>query len=225
MLREYLLESLKFFKENYLALAMIVLVIMVPLEIIDVIYARSLPTDVSFTMQLPMIILGLLVYPIVTASLIFYMAATITGESISIRNSWLLGLLYSARLFILVVIVNILIILGLSLLIAPGIYLIVRYSFSDFELLLNNQSPINAMKRSWGITADYFSIILRGLFVITLILIVPYVTLLFVIGDLIRESQYLDSTLNLAYSTFSTFYMVFLFHVYLRVRSAGEIPE
>jgi uncharacterized protein UPF0259 len=103
---------------------------------------------------------------------------------------------------------------GFILLIIPGVIFTIRYSFSEFELLLNQSKPLDAMRNSWDTTKDYMWIIFGGYAVITIVLFVPY----YLVESLFDESSifyWVIYTLsNITYSVLSVLYTIFAFRIY-----------
>lgn len=192
---------------------------MVPQEIATVIYSNLYLTDDShFLLYVPPILLELALYPIYTAGLIFYIASVITDKKIDVKTSLLLGIKNWGQLLTLIIILDLLVTVGLLLLIVPGIYLAVRYFFSEIELLLNNQRPIKAMEQSWALSKAHFSTIFRGLIVITAILLTPYIFLYLAIGEYLKESHLVGSAVDLVYGVLGSLYTIFAFRMYQVVR-------
>lgn len=215
MLQNLLSDSLRLFRNHYIPIALIVLPIVVPIEILDVIYSNYILDDESgFVEQLPIMFIGYLVYPIYTAGVIFYIASVVVGDAISTKTSWRLGIKYWLPLFMLNVFVGVVIVFGLLLLVIPGILFIARYAFSEFELLLNERRPLDAMKESWETTRKFIWIILGGFLVITIVLVGPYLILANVLEQLELELGILDNFINIIYSVLGSIYLIFSFRVY-----------
>ena len=194
---------------------MIILPIYVPVEIFDVVYTMYvLGEEPGLLEQFPPMIIALLAYPIYTAGLIFYIASAVAEETIDTKTAWKLGIKYWAQLLLLSIIVGASIMLGFLLLIIPGIILVARYAFSEFELLLNNRRPLDAMKCSWDTTKSLIWTILGGYLVIAIVLYSPYISLVAVFGNEEFELGLLDNALNILYSVLSSIYMIFTFRVY-----------
>lgn len=215
MLQSLLLDSVRFFRKHYIPIAMIVLPIFIPLEILDAVYSNYvLKEDSGFLELLPIMFIGLLVSPIYTAGVIFYISSVVAGDAIDTKTSWKLGVKYWMPLFILNVFVGVVVALGFVLLVIPGIILLARYAFAEFELLLNNSLPLDAMKDSWETTRKFIWIILGGYLVIAIVLMVPYYVLDAVLEYLELELGILDNILNIIYSVLAAISTIFTFRVY-----------
>lgn len=215
MLQNLLFDSVRLFRTHYIAIAMIVLPIFIPVEIFDAIYSSYiLDEDSSFFEQLPIMFVGILVSPIYTAGVIFYIASVLVGDAIDTKTSWRLGIKYWMPLFVLNFFVGLVVMLGFLLLVIPGIIFIARYAFAEFELLLNNRSSLDAMRESWETTRKFLWLILGGYLVITLVLMVPY----YILGELLEQLELelgiLDNFINIIYSVLGFIYMIFSFRLF-----------
>ena len=194
---------------------MIVLPIYVPVEVFNAIYTMfALGEEPELLEQLPPMFVSLLAYPIYTAGVIFYIASAVAGEAINTKTAWKLGIKYWAQLLLLSILVGISIMVGFLLLIIPGIILVARYAFSEFELLLNNRRPLDAMKCSWDASKNFIWTILGGYLVITIVLFGPYFGLVAIIGNEDFELGLFDNALNIIYSVLNSIYIIFAFRVY-----------
>lgn len=215
MIQNLLFDSVRFFRKHYIPIAMIILPIFIPIEIFDAIYSNYvLKEDSGLLEQLPIMFIGLLVSPIYTAGVIFYISSAVAGDAIDTKSCWRFGIKYWMPLFILNVFVGTVITLGFLLLVIPGIILLARYAFAEFELLLNNSRPLDAMKSSWETTRKFVWIILGGYLVITIVLVAPYYILDSALEHLEIELGILGNFLNIIYSVLGVIYTIFTFRVY-----------
>ena len=215
MLKESLTDSWSLFKSHAIALSIIILPIVVPIDVFTALYQYFLDSDeYKFTEQLIPMIIGFVAYPIYAAGIVFYMASVISGERIDTKTSWRLGAKFWLPYVIMSVFVGLTVMLGLALLVIPGIIFAVRYAFSEFDLLLNQSKPFDAMKSSWDLTKDYMWVLLGGYVIITLVLYAPY----YLIASLFDESSIsfwvLDASSNIIYSVLGALYTIFAFRVY-----------
>ena len=157
MLNTALSDSWSFFKTHLVALSLIILPIVIPLEIVTSVY-HSMYTGNEFVMADELFPMGLYftVYPIYTIAVVFYLAGAINSEFQSTKALWKLGLQYWLPFNILNFLIGVMIVSGFIVFIIPGVILAIRYLFAQFELLLNNARPLAAMKTSWENTGQYF---------------------------------------------------------------------
>ncbi len=167
---------------------------------------------------------GFLAYPVYSVGVICYITSVITGDRIDTVTAWKLGIKFWNPYLALTALVGITVMFGLILLIVPGIILSIRYSFSGFDLLLNNSKPIDAMKNSWNGTKDYFWLLLGGYAVITVGLYAPYVLISSSFDDANIPFLVFDTTANLIYAVLGVLNTIFAFRIYDLAREQRNLP-
>ena len=100
------------------------------------------------------------IYPIYTAALILFMAKSAKKEHPKSTEIIALSLRLWWPVFILTIINLSLGLVGLLLFIIPGIWVVVRLSFAEFFLILNDLKPWEAISQSFKTTKQYFWFIL-----------------------------------------------------------------
>lgn len=220
MLITSLKESWSFFKIHFIALSIIILPIAAPVELFTSLYEYFLNSDEFHFIEavVPMAV-NAVTYPIYTIAVIFYIASVITGETIDTKTLWKLGAKFWLPYIIMSAMIIITVISGFILFILPGIILIIRYAFSEFDLLLNKNTPLNALKNSWSETKEYMWIIFGGYILITFALFVPF----YLITSIFEGSSIfywvLHTLLNITYSLFGVLYTIFAFRIYEHAKS------
>lgn len=183
MLKQSLLDSWNFFKNHANTLFLIVLPIVIPLQIALAIIFSDPPASAEGAQNVSpeqlayvfkRIFVEFLFAPIYRIAVIVYLASVIDGNILSRMSCWKLGLKYWAPYLALSLIVGFVVSTGLMILILPGIFLMVRLAFAEFELLFNNNSPLGSIKNSFLATGPHFGVILRGYLVIFAVLFAPY---------------------------------------------------
>lgn len=215
MLQQSLTDSWSFFKSNVAALSVIILTIIVPIEIFVSLYEYFFVSeDGTYTEQLVPVIIGTLVYPIYAVAVVLYIASIISGEKIEPLTLLQLGIKFWWKYLVLSTFIGLIVIFGLILLVIPGVIFSARYAFAEFDLLLNQSRPLDAMKHSWDSTKEYVWVILGGYTVITVALYVPF----YLVAALFDESsisfKVLDTVTNMAYPILGAMYTIFAFRVY-----------
>lgn len=215
MIIKSLKESWSFFKNHFIALSIIILPIVVPVEILSTLYQYFLTSDeFSFIDEIVPMVLNAVTYPIYTIAVIFYIASIITGEALNTKMLWKLGAKFWLPYIVMSTMMIVTVLSGFILLIIPGFILIIRYAFCEFDLLLNKNKPLDALKNSWRETKKYMSVILVGYVIITFALYAPY----YLIVSLIDESSLvywvLSPVTNIVYSVFAILYTIFAFRIY-----------
>jgi hypothetical protein len=226
MLKQSLHDSWFFFKNHVISLSIIILPIVIPVGIISMLYQELIASaEFSWSDQIITMLISVVAYPIVSIAVIFYIVSAISGEIVNTKTLWQLGIKFWLPYFILTAIITIAIIFGLVLLLVPGIILAVRYSFSEFDLLLNKSSPLDAMKSSWNLTKEYMWVLLGGVTVITIALYGPF----YLVSALFDESgtvfKAFTSAINMILAVFDTIYTIFIFRIYELAKSQrSQLP-
>ena len=208
---ELLKDSWSFFKIHAVAISLIVLPFVVPVELFIALYQHVL-TDGTEEI-IPMVI-NFIVYPVYTIAVVFYIASFVSGEAIGPKALWRLGAKYWFPYITLSVLVGLATIGGLVLLVIPGIIVMIRCAFAEFELLLNQREPVAAIKASVESTKEYFWIILAGFAVITVCLYAPYYLLVALFDEASTAYWIIEMLASFAYSVLDVLFIIFAFRVY-----------
>jgi len=220
MLIKSLKESWSFFKIHSVALSIIILPIAAPVEIFSSLYEYFLNSDeFHFIEEMVPMAVNAITYPIYTIAVIFYIASVITGETLNTKMLWKLGAKFWLPYIIMSAMIIITVVSGFILLIVPGIILIIRYAFSEFDLLLNKNKPLNALKNSWSETKEYMWVIFGGYVIITFALVVPYYLIAAIFEGSSISYWVLYTLLNIAYSVLAVLYTIFAFRIYEHSKS------
>ncbi len=108
------------------------------------------------------------------------------------------------------------ILIGFSLLIIPGVYLYVKFIFTNQEVLLGRETNITkALENSWNHTTNRWGSIFR----ITLIFELPLLLISFTLGGL--PPGWEDTARVLLTTVFQTWVTLVLTHVYLQITKKG----
>lgn len=216
MLKKSLQDSWSFFKNHIVALSLIVLPIAAPVEIFNALYLYFATSEENVLSEqiLPMAIY-FMAYPVYSVAVVFYITSIISGEGgRDTRTLWRLGIKYWAQYFILTFIIGIAVTFGLMLLIVPGIILMARYAFAEFDLLLNKSKPLEAIRNSWFLAKNYMWVILGGYVFITVVLFLPSYLISSIFDETSISYWVIDTVLNMAYSVLAVMYTIFAFRVY-----------
>jgi uncharacterized membrane protein len=123
-------------------------------------------------------IIDLLFYPLYTAALIIFMAARSNGELPRVANVLAVAVAMWPRFAVLAALNYILLTIGISLLLIPGIYVLVKLAFSEYLLVLRGLTPLAAMRGSFTQTTGHFArILLCGLCAVTPLLVIQFFSL------------------------------------------------
>ena len=161
VLQALLLDSFRFFRNHLFSILLIIVPVVFPIELFRDYYAESLVgQEANLTSEFPVLLLGLLVYPIYAGGIIFFIASVVSGNRLNVRSCWLLGLKYWGPFLLLSLLLGLVTGIGFVLFLVPGVIVLVRFSFAEFDLLLKGQSPVDALRLSWDATRPYFWLIL-----------------------------------------------------------------
>jgi len=224
MLQNFLWDSVVFYKNHFIMLSAIILPIVIPIDIFSAVYLSSfVGEEFVFSEQWLPLSINILFYPIYSIGVIYYMVATINGQTINVSRCWSLGIKYWFPYFILTFLVVLMVFLGFMFLIIPGIIIAIKYSFSEFELLINNKNPLHSLKSSWGLTKGYAFTVFGGFFVISVFIYAPFIFLNMSLD--LSDSVYFDTMSNIIMSLLAPLYTVFTYRVYEYANSNKEIKS
>lgn len=146
-------DSFYFFRINLWAIMRLCL----PLVVVEAL-ARELVARVSGPDATVMydVAVGLLFYPLYTAALILFLDARTDGYEPQGRHLLGKALHLWPRFALMAAISTLLIMFGMWLFVLPGLYLMIKLSFSEYLLVLRNISPLQAMRESFDMTKGKF---------------------------------------------------------------------
>lgn len=226
MLNNLLLDSWRFFANHLRVIVIIVLPIVVPIEVFAAVYEYYFLGDQPTMQQLLMLrIPSIIASPIYSVAVVFYIASVVYNKPLGLGALWQLGVKFWFAYFTLSLLIGILAGFGLLMFILPGIFLLAKFAFAPFDLLLNGSNPIDAIKHSWQQTTGHTATILGGYAVIAVMLLGGYLILATIIsaayGDYAtmqeQKSAFLtvyNLLLSLAFSILEFFFTIFAFRVY-----------
>ena len=109
---------------------------------------------------------GLIFYPIYTASLLLYLVDFGEGRQRGVGELWRAALRLWPAFALLSALSSLLIVIGLSLMVLPGIYVMIKLAFAEVLLVKRGLRPIDAMRESFGLTGGHFFLLLSTVLVI-----------------------------------------------------------
>jgi hypothetical protein len=165
---------------------------------------------------------NLLVYPIYTAALIHMMAQQAKGRRPGNKELFELALKSWQSLLVLHLLSSLLAVFGLTLLVLPGIWIMVRFSFSEFYLVLENLNPIDSIRKSIVATKKH----MLTIFLLILIFLFPVFGFSFTFGHLIADIPQAEAIMAIA-GTITSFYILFVDVLIFRIfmSAVKEGPE
>ena len=210
----FLRDTWIFCRTHLTAYALIILPFTVPLEIVAAVYRQSVDVGDSFLMAALPELLYLLLYPIFGAAVVFYTVSAVEGHRLPASEVWQRGLQNWGRYFLLMAFLIVVVGVGFALFILPGILLMAKLAFSEFELLLARKHPLDSVQASWKQTTDHFWVLLQGGLVITAAVYGPIWGLTYLLGGFGLYGEAIGSLLKIVESLLMVAYTVFAYRVY-----------
>lgn len=213
MIKTLFKDTALFCKAHFFSMLLILMPIFILIEGTSIIYALNfahLLNESPITVQVIPILLDFLGYPIYISALILYIASVNAGKALGVKDALRHSLRYYIPMLIVAILTTIGIIFGLILLIIPGLLLLVKWAFTELEVVLNNKTPIEAMKQSWQKTKGYMATLLFGFLFITLITEVS----IYIIESVFSHYIFTNIATELIYIPFYMLIATYAFHVY-----------
>ncbi len=124
--------------------------------------------------------LNLIIKPVYTGGLIALIFSLATGQGRGIYSSLWQGILRWPYMFMANVMTSLLIFAGLMLFILPGIWLFTRLFLVPYLVMIDRQTPLNAIINSFNYTKGYALTLFNDI----VILVVIFILLLWLLGSL-----------------------------------------
>lgn len=122
------------------------------------------------------------IIPFMTGAAIFYAHQNLTNRGATLPDSMQAASERFVQLVILTVITVIVLVIGFVCFIVPGIYLLVRLSFSYYALIIERRSAFNSLSRSWQLTKGHWWKIFTALAIIFLAIFIPAFVVLVILA-------------------------------------------
>ena len=220
-IQSILTDSYEFFVRHFTRIVAVCLPFLFAASFFDYILATTYQST-PMAVVAPLL-LNLLIYPIYTAALIQLMARRARQEEPTNGQLVVAGLQLWGPLFVLKTAMVIVIGLGFSLLIFPGIYLAIRMAFAEFHLVLFGANPKEAIRRSFEDTREHLALVLILLLVTYVPIFVLSVTL-DQIAQWLTGSEFFRIIVSAGSSLIGLFVPVVLFRAFMDVNSAQAAP-
>ena len=210
-------DSLYFFRLNLGQIITLCLPLVILEAVLQHVVDSAVGPDASQGYDL---IVGLLVYPLYTGALILFLDARSRGESPANREVLARALTLWPTFALLAAISTLLIVLGLSMFIAPGIYLTVVLALSEYNLVLRRQPPLMAIKSSMAMSRGHFwRIFVCILAVMGPLMVLKELSLSLTSKD---ESPVISIALESANSFLQLFLSVVLFRLFMLINEKSD---
>ncbi|WP_397451260.1 YciC family protein [Pseudomonas sp. NA-150] len=146
-------DSLYFFRRNLSSILMLCLPLVVLEAFSKQLVSNALGEDASPAYQL---LVGLLFYPLYTAALILFLDARTRSEQPRKRDLMAMALRLWPTFAVLSALSTLLIMLGMSMFVIPGIWVMIKLVFSEYLLVLEGMTPLAAMRESFKMSQGHF---------------------------------------------------------------------
>ncbi|MGV8921164.1 MAG: hypothetical protein ACOH2R_25880 [Pseudomonas sp.] len=146
-------DSLYFFRRNLSSILMLCL----PLVVLEA-FSKQLVSNVLGDNASPAyeLLVGLFFYPLYTAALILFLDARTRSEQPRKRDLMAMALRLWPTFAVLSALSTLLIMLGMSMFVIPGIYVMIKLVFSEYLLVLEGMTPLTAMRESFKMSQGHF---------------------------------------------------------------------
>jgi small-conductance mechanosensitive channel len=200
-------DSLYFFRRNFASILSLCLPLVILEALTKQVLGSSAP-DGSASWQL---LIGLAFYPLYTGALILFLDAKTRGEQPAKRDLLAATLRLWPTFAVFTALSTLLIMAGLSLFIAPGVWVMIKLVFSEYLLVLRGMGPLEAMRESFRMTRGHLVRIL----VCVLFVYIPLSVLEGLSFYVLPEQQ--SPMLSLAVDSISSFLQLFISVVMFRL--------
>ena len=146
-------DSLYFFRRNLTS----ILTLCLPLVVLEA-FSKQLVSNALGDNDSPAyeLLVGLLFYPLYTSALILFLDARTRSEQPRKRDLMAMALRLWPTFAVLSALSTLLIMLGMSMFVIPGIYVMIKLVFSEYLLVLEGMTPLAAMRESFKMSQGHF---------------------------------------------------------------------
>ena len=173
-------ESYYFFKKNILKLlaftALMAILLVMTAELLMPFFIDSTvlesPDEISLETIEPFAqMLNIIIKPIYTGALIILILSLATQQAKSLLNCILAGIMRWPFMLVANIMTSFLIFMGFLAFILPGIWMFTRLFLVPYLIMINNESPLNALINSYKYTKAYSLTILSDILILIMIFI------------------------------------------------------
>jgi hypothetical protein len=213
-----LTDSVYFFRRHLTS----ILVLCLPLVIVEALAKQALSTSLTAnTSSAYELLIGLLFYPLYTGALILFLdARSRGGDQPGPKDLLAMALRMWPTFAVLSALSTLLIMFGLSLFIAPGIWVMVKLVFSEYLLVLRGMTPLMAMRASFEMSKGHFVRILTCV----LCIYIPLSLLEGIAYFLLPENAAATLLISIVSSFLQLFTSVVMFRLFMLINEPAQ-PE
>ncbi|WP_296258833.1 MULTISPECIES: YciC family protein [unclassified Pseudomonas] len=205
-------DSLYFFRRNFASILTLCLPLVVLEALTKQLLASASGPDSSASWQL---LIGLLFYPLYTGALILFLSAKTRSETPAKRDLLAATLRMWPTFAVLTALSTLLIMAGLSLFIAPGVWVMIKLVFSEYLLVLRGLGPLEAMRESFRMTRGHMVRILTCVLFVYIPLSVLEALSYYVLPD--QQSPLLSLAVDSISSFLQLFISVAMFRLFMLI--------
>lgn len=142
-----------FFSHNLTAIVRLCL----PLVVLEALVQQQVTASVGIEASAAYgIVVGLVFYPLYTGALILFLDARSNGQSPGLRELLASSVRMWPRFALLAGLSTVAIMLGASLFVLPGLWIMIKLAFAEYLLVLRGLTPLKALHESFEMTNGYF---------------------------------------------------------------------
>ena len=193
----------------------------VPLLLLESLAANLLGPHLGDWQGSADLLAGLLFYPIYGAALILYLDTRSRGLTPGTAALLAMALRLWPSMALLTALSSLLILLGASLFILPGLWLMVRLAFADFLVVLQDFTPLTALGDSMALTRGQF----WRLFVVMMAVMLPLWGLEASVSGLLAEGALLPQVLLESLIGFAQLFVVVALYRGFMLTVSGPITD
>ena len=226
---ELLKDVFQFFKKNIWQISVLTLAIEFPYILIQNIhYFTNTSSEFSNNVGLILLLATLIIYPLSTGAQISLYAMIIQGTPIDLKKcvsqsrKHLFNLMAGTLIYIFFTF------LGLLAFIIPGIIIAVRLSFYCFFIVLDDLTPLDALKKSAQVTKGYTWQIANVLIVVGFLLAGSLLLIQMFLNQIGQYNLYLATVVDSVFSILGWLSLIVVFRFYClyqeKASGASEPP-
>ncbi|WXL25025.1 YciC family protein [Ectopseudomonas mendocina] len=142
-----------FYSRNLFSLALLCL----PLIVLEAVLSHQIANMVSGNnLTLARLAISLVIYPLYSVPLILFLQARSDGQQPRVADLLAAGLRYWPSFALLTGLATTAIMLGASLFVLPGLWLMVKLAFAEYLLVVERHTPLQALHESFKLTTGCF---------------------------------------------------------------------
>ena len=221
-MRDFVVDSWRFYKANILGLLPLVLPLWVVVQTLTSYWVMSieLPDGAGVTQPIPLELyykplgLSLLITPVISAVVILKFTADRMGQSVNAATLYLQAILAWPKMFITTLVTHFMIVIGFMAFIFPGFFALARLAYAPFLVVLENRMPWVAIGESWSGSEPLMKELMFGHIKLVLLALVPYFVVSQAIVPHIQGSLVGVVALNIVMNLVMLIFTAFRFRCY-----------